>query len=350
MRLFFDGFEIDRETCRLIRDGVVVPLEPRVFDLLCYFVAHPKRVILKDELLVQVWQARSLSDGVLANAPTKLRKALGQPPDAREPLETVRGRGYCFHATPRGPTAEVSVPAGAVPNDQFVGRGYVLAQLMAALDRAASGIGQLFVVAGEPGIGKTRAVSEFNRLAEARGSRCWWGVAFDGDVAPAYWPWIEILRAAHRQLSANEWQRVLPASRAALAQLAPELGTSSSPSADAQTLRFKLFEEVTWRPCLPEGNDRPGMHDSPGGPHNLEGSALYAGDFYARAQGRDHALRWYMRARSIPSWDSWRYQSVIEERIRTLDERIAAAVTPSLDDDLPSVWSSETGCTMCHAK
>jgi DNA-binding winged helix-turn-helix (wHTH) protein len=247
MRLFFDGFEIDREACQLFRDGLVVPLEPRVFDLLCYFVAHPKRVILKDELLMQVWQARSLSDGVLANALTKLRKALGQPPDAREPLETVRGRGYYFHATPRGPTHETSVPPGAVPNDQFVGRGYVLAQLMAALDRAASGSGQLLVVAGESGIGKTRAVSEFSRLAEARGYRCWWGAVCDGDVAPAYWPWIEVLRAAHQQLSPTEWQRVLPASRAALAQLVPELGASSaSPSADAQTLRFKVFEEVTW--------------------------------------------------------------------------------------------------------
>src|SRR5262245_47899192 len=114
MRLIFEGFEIDREACQLFRAGAVVPLEPRVFDLLCYFVANPKRVILKDELLVQVWQARSLSDGVLANALTKLRKALGQPPDAREPLETVRGRGYCFHATPRGPTPQASVPAGSV--------------------------------------------------------------------------------------------------------------------------------------------------------------------------------------------------------------------------------------------
>jgi hypothetical protein len=34
-----------------------------------------------------------------------------------------------------------------VPNDQFFGRGYALAQLLAALDRAASGTGQLFVAA-----------------------------------------------------------------------------------------------------------------------------------------------------------------------------------------------------------
>jgi DNA-binding response OmpR family regulator len=54
MRLIFEGFEIAREACQRLRGGASVPLEPRVFDLPCYFVAHPKRVIRKDELLVQV--------------------------------------------------------------------------------------------------------------------------------------------------------------------------------------------------------------------------------------------------------------------------------------------------------
>lgn len=251
MRLIFEGFEVDREACQLFRGGAAVPLEPRVFDLLCYFVTHPKRVIQKDELLVHVWQARSLSDGVLANALAKLRKAIGQPADAREPLETVRGRGYRFHASPRshvvaalGATSAATTP---VPSDPFVGRDYALAQLSAALDRALSGTGQLFVVAGDAGIGKTRIVSEFDRLAQARGVRSWWGAAYDGDLVPAYWPWIEILRSAHQQLSPSDWRQALPASHPALAQLVPELSTSpGSPSANAQTLRFKLFEEVTW--------------------------------------------------------------------------------------------------------
>jgi hypothetical protein len=126
------------------------------------------------------------------------------------------------------------------------------------------------------------------------------------------------------------------------------------PPTDPQfRVALESFREVFFladdRPCEKASTDK-ACTNSPGAPHNREGFALYAGDFYARGQERDHALRWYMTARSIPSWDSWRYQSVVEERIRTLDERVAAALTPSLADDLPSVWSSETGCSFCHAK
>jgi hypothetical protein len=57
---------------------------------------------------------------------------------------------------------------------------------------------------------------------------------------------VELLRTAHEQLSPSAWQGLLPANHAALAQLVPELCTSTAGmEVDAQTLRFKLFDEVT---------------------------------------------------------------------------------------------------------
>lgn len=41
MRLVFDGFELDLESCKLLRSGADVRLERRAFDLLCYLAANP---------------------------------------------------------------------------------------------------------------------------------------------------------------------------------------------------------------------------------------------------------------------------------------------------------------------
>jgi hypothetical protein len=74
----------------------------------------------------------------------------------------------------------------------FVGRGAELAELEGALARVASG-GTLYLLAGEPGIGKTRLASETASLARARGLRVSWGRCWEAGGAPPFWPWREAL-------------------------------------------------------------------------------------------------------------------------------------------------------------
>lgn len=238
-RLQYDGFEIDPDGCQVYRGEVEVALEPRTFDLLLYFVARPERLISRDELVARVWQARALSEGVLASTVAKLRKALGQAPEAREPLETVRGRGYRWHARPQAPVSAAE--------DPFVARAAPLARMLEALERAAAGTGQLILVSGEAGMGKTRLLRELEKRARAGGWSVWRGAGHDGVATPAYWPWVEILRAAYLQLTESGWRRHRPREHAALAQLVPELDEVSTSGALAapQTLRFRLFDELT---------------------------------------------------------------------------------------------------------
>jgi DNA-binding winged helix-turn-helix (wHTH) protein len=47
----FDDFRVDAVERVLLRNGSSVPLTPRVFDTLLYFVAHHGRVLEKDELM-----------------------------------------------------------------------------------------------------------------------------------------------------------------------------------------------------------------------------------------------------------------------------------------------------------
>jgi len=77
----------------------------------------------------------------------------------------------------------------------FVGRERGLAELLAGLGDVTTGHGHLFLLSGEPGIGKTRLADEFGRMAVAQGVRVAWGRCWEGGGAPAYWPWIQILRS-----------------------------------------------------------------------------------------------------------------------------------------------------------
>ena len=77
-------------------------------------------------------------------------------------------------------------PIGSV----FVGRQRELAELTAALDDALSGEGRLFMLVGEPGIGKTRTTQELASYAEQQGAQVFWGLCYEEEGTPPYWPWV----------------------------------------------------------------------------------------------------------------------------------------------------------------
>jgi hypothetical protein len=77
----------------------------------------------------------------------------------------------------------------------FVGRDRELSLLTAGLSRARSGSGGVALVAGEPGIGKTRLAAEAAAIAREKNVRAVWGRCWEAGGAPAYWPWREALDA-----------------------------------------------------------------------------------------------------------------------------------------------------------
>ena len=78
--------------------------------------------------------------------------------------------------------------------ETFVGREEEMRILRGRIDDAISGKGSLALVSGEPGIGKTRLLTEASKYAEANGMRVLWGRCWEGEGAPAFWPWLQILR------------------------------------------------------------------------------------------------------------------------------------------------------------
>jgi DNA-binding CsgD family transcriptional regulator len=80
-----------------------------------------------------------------------------------------------------------------------LGRDRELGVLAAALDGARRSVGRLVFLVGEAGIGKTTLLAESVRLAEARDMAYAVGRCHqDQDLAPPYWPWIQVLRRLRR--------------------------------------------------------------------------------------------------------------------------------------------------------
>jgi hypothetical protein len=78
------------------------------------------------------------------------------------------------------------------------GRDREIAELTAGLEDAAAGKGRFFLVAGEAGIGKSAVVRAVERIAKERGFATLAARGWDGEGAPAYWPFVQIFRALDR--------------------------------------------------------------------------------------------------------------------------------------------------------
>jgi TolB-like protein/DNA-binding winged helix-turn-helix (wHTH) protein/Flp pilus assembly protein TadD len=95
----FGPFRLDAAERLLSRDGEVVPLQPKVFDLLLALVERHGRLLEKDELMKAVWPDTIVEEVNLANNISILRKTLSE--NGERFIETAPKRGYRFVASVR---------------------------------------------------------------------------------------------------------------------------------------------------------------------------------------------------------------------------------------------------------
>src|SRR5690348_3414004 len=98
MRYRFGAFELDPAAYTLCRDGREVEMRPKMFDLLRYLIEHRDRVMSKEDLLAALWPNEHVGDAAVAWTVSHLRNALGQGSSQKQPIETIRGRGYRFRS------------------------------------------------------------------------------------------------------------------------------------------------------------------------------------------------------------------------------------------------------------
>jgi tetratricopeptide (TPR) repeat protein len=137
----------------------------------------------------------------------------------------------------------------------FVGRERELVELRQGLADTLAGAGRLFLISGEPGIGKTRLAEEFSTEARARGTRVIWGRCWAGDGSPAYWPWIQVIRSCLGEADGTRIDNLLKSEAPQVTDLLPEMNQlrrssavaprlQAVPSSDPEEGRFRLFDSL----------------------------------------------------------------------------------------------------------
>ena len=133
---------------------------------------------------------------------------------------------------------------------EFIGRKQELAVLAAALDDVLAGNGQLVMLAGEPGIGKTRLTHELAALARAKGATVLRGWCHDRRGAPPYWPWLQAIRAYIETAESGQIQQDMGIGAAHISEIIPELAArldlpEKSSALDQEQSRFRLFFSIS---------------------------------------------------------------------------------------------------------
>jgi len=238
----FENTEVDSAHRELRRGAERVSIAPKPFELLLLLLANRHRSVSRVEILERVWHGVHVSDATLASTLRDLRRALGDEGKQSRLIRTLRGVGLRFIA----PVEELRLaPEREVGAEQFVGREALLARLHEALAAAARGRGGVAVIAGAPGIGKTRLAEEFARQARSEGAAVYIGRCPES-ASFSYRPWTQVLR----ELLDAQPEPLAPelAARAAdLARLLPELAGAGAPNAgdseaESDAALFRLFD------------------------------------------------------------------------------------------------------------
>ena len=118
------------------------------------------------------------------------------------------------------------------PSGRLVGRRGPLQQLTEAVDRLPGG-GSVWLVSGEPGVGKTALVEVVARRAASAGVSVAWGRSDESADGAPFWPWVQVLRSVPE----------IPADGAVGMLLGTATGESSAPPA----ARIHIYDEISTR-------------------------------------------------------------------------------------------------------
>ncbi len=132
----------------------------------------------------------------------------------------------------------------------FIGRDRELAELSVGLQGAIQGRGGVFLIAGEPGIGKTALADCLASDAIERSALVLWGRSWEGAGAPPYFPWSQVIRGLASEYDDETLRSFAGSGAGQIAVLAPDLAArlggpaDHSSTLDSDAGRFYVFEAV----------------------------------------------------------------------------------------------------------
>ncbi|MCB9417979.1 MAG: AAA family ATPase, partial [Mycolicibacterium sp.] len=184
-------------------------------------------------------------DVVLVDLGTRQLKNLARPEHVFE-LRLLTADDRHDPAAPDAPLERPGLPAVLAGPGPFVGRGSELEYLQSAWQTTLAGVTNAVLIAGEPGVGKTRLAGEWSRQSYDQGAVVLYGRC-DEDLGAPYQPFAEAIRALAPCLGASRLRglRALEALLPLVPGLVDLLPDLASPTrADPDTERYALFDAV----------------------------------------------------------------------------------------------------------
>ncbi len=216
-----------------------------VGELEALVASHPLRERLRGQLMLALYRDDRQADALAVYG--EGRRALVDELGI-EPSPTLRAlhESILRQDPALGPAGEApDEPAG---EDDFVGREDEVRQLTGGLAAALDGRGTLFLIAGEPGAGKSRLAARMAAAAGRRGALVLSGRCWEAGGAPAYWPWVEALRSYVLATDRDALREHIGDGAPELVRIIPELrelvGGPTTAAGDSDSDRFRLFDAI----------------------------------------------------------------------------------------------------------
>jgi class 3 adenylate cyclase len=173
----------------------------------------------------------------------------GRPAAAAEVVEMLQQSASAPAASATSIDERLANPLDRLAGGVFVGREREMDDLRAGLDDALSGHGRLVLLMGEPGIGKTRMTEELSTWAKLRGAQSLIGRCYEGEGAPPYWPWVQVIRAYIHDRDAEGIVSVMGPGAADIAQVVSDIrervpDLPQPPELEPEQARFRLFDSI----------------------------------------------------------------------------------------------------------
>ena len=89
MSYHFEDYVLDPERRELRRESRLLPIEPKVFDLLVHLISNRDRVVSKDDLIATIWDGRIVSESALTTCINAARTAIGDSGETQRLIKTL---------------------------------------------------------------------------------------------------------------------------------------------------------------------------------------------------------------------------------------------------------------------
>jgi class 3 adenylate cyclase len=170
-----------------------------------------------------------------------------RPANAKHVRERLASLSQMAASSSTSEVREAVNPLDGLASGVFVGREEEMRKLRSGIDEALSGRARMSMLMGEPGIGKTRICEEVSTYASMRGAQVLWGRGYEGEGAPPYWPWVQIIRSYVHDCDPQLLMSEMGPAATNIAEVVSEVrarlpGLPEATPLDPEQARFRLFD------------------------------------------------------------------------------------------------------------